>query len=159
MNMVNIYTDGSCLGNPGPGGWGVIIIFNGVRSQNSLTAKARQPACGGSLGKEIKLSGGEADSTNNRMEMTAIMNALKWLNTQKNIESEDVTIYSDSNLLIQTLNKGWKKKANKDLWAEIDKLRGWLNIKWEWVKAHHTNKYNNAVDRIALKEAEKQKNK
>lgn len=138
---IEIYTDGSCIGNPGPGGWGVIILHNK---------------------KEIKLSGGEADSTNNRMEMTAIIRALEWLRNEKNIPTEEldiakIIIHSDSNLIIQTLNQGWKRKANTDLWAQIDKLRAWLSIEWKWVKAHHTNKYNNLVDRLALTEAQKQK--
>ncbi|MFH1284066.1 MAG: ribonuclease H [Candidatus Peregrinibacteria bacterium] len=138
---IEIYTDGSCIGNPGPGGWGVIILKNG---------------------KKINISGGEPDTTNNRMEMTAIVNALKWLRVSSGLSHEElvnykILIHSDSNLLIQTLNNGWKKKANTDLWAEIDKLRAWLDIDWKWVKAHATNKYNNMVDALALAEAKKQK--
>lgn len=138
---IEIYTDGSCIGNPGPGGWGVLIKFNG---------------------KAYKLAGGEKSSTNNRMEMTAMIQALKMLRTklelsQDELNSYEIVLYSDSNLLIQSLNKGWKRKANTDLWAEMDKSRAWLNIKWVWVKAHDTNKYNNLVDELALAEAKKQK--
>lgn len=134
-NLIEIYTDGSCLGNPGPGGWGVIILHNG---------------------KDVKISGHEKDTTNNRMEMTAILNALKWIHIN-NLTDRKFVIYSDSNLLIQTLKQGWKRKANTDLWAEIDRFRGWIDIGWIWVKAHHTNKYNNLVDKLALSEATKAK--
>lgn len=128
--MIKIYTDGSCSGNPGPGGWGVLIF--------------------GNASKKI-LKGHDTDTTNNRMEMTAILNALKWM--QKNGHKE-ATIYSDSNLLIQTFLQNWKKKKNLDLWKEIDKHLENLNIKWEWVKAHAENKYNNEVDEVACEQTE-----
>ena len=129
-----VHTDGSCLGNPGPGGWGVVIHHDG---------------------KEIKLSGGEKDTTNNRMEMTAIIEALKWLTVKSGmslseLQAADIEFFSDSNLLMQTLTLGWKRKANLDLWAKIDSLRGWLNIKWTWIKSHATNKYNNLADKLAV---------
>ncbi len=130
---IHIHTDGSCSGNPGPGGWGAVIHFND---------------------EEIKISGGEKDTTNNRMEMTAIIEALKWLR-EKDILERSIEIFSDSNLIIQTMNKGWKKKANQDLWAEIDKQRAWLNIKWTWVKGHADNKYNNLADELAVSETQK----
>lgn len=131
QQKVEIYTDGSCIGNPGPGGWGAIILHDH---------------------KETKLSGGEKQTTNNRMEMMAIIKALEWLHTHK-LTGEKIIIYSDSNLLVQSLTRGWKRKANTDLWRELDKLRGWLDIQWSWVKAHATDKYNNMVDGLALKEA------
>ncbi len=136
---IEIYTDGSCIGNPGPGGWGVIAFIDG---------------------KKIALSGGEKDTTNNRMEMMGIIGALELLHKtfpKEELPKKEIILYSDSNLLIQTLNLGWKKKANTDLWAQIDALRAWLNIKWTWVKAHAQNKYNNEVDVLAYKEAEKMK--
>lgn len=131
---IEIYTDGSCIDNPGPGGWAVIILHDG---------------------KEIKLSGGESHTTNNRMEMRAIIEALKWARNKK-IEKQ-IIFHCDSNLIIQTINKNWKKKANVDLWNEIDVLRGWLDIKWEWLKAHAKSKYNNLVDVMAFNEAQKRK--
>lgn len=137
---IEIYTDGSCLGNPGPGGWGALI-----------------------LGKNnIQLSGGEKQTTNNRMEMTAIIKAMEWLHnksglTKEQLHSVRILIHSDSNLLISTINLGWKRKANLDLWQQIDKLRAWLNIEWIWVKAHDTNKHNNQVDKLALAAATKTK--
>ncbi len=136
---IEIYTDGSCIGNPGPGGWGVIVLFNG---------------------KQIEFKGGEEDTTNNRMEMTAIIKALEWVRDKSGLNHEDllshkIAIHSDSNLIIQTMNQGWKRKANTDLWAEIDKLRAWLDIDWRWVKAHHIDKYNNLVDALAQSESNK----
>jgi ribonuclease HI len=138
---IEIYTDGSCLGNPGPGGWGAMIINDG---------------------EKIKISGGEKDTTNNRMEMTAIIKALEWFHEKSGLKREELTsckiiLHSDSNLLMQTLIQGWKRKANTDLWAEIDKLRAWLNIEWVWVKAHSENHYNNEIDALAFNEAQKQK--
>lgn len=138
---LEIYTDGSCIGNPGPGGWAALITYKG---------------------SETELKGGEPETTNNRMEMRAILEALSWIRNQSGISHQElnkhkVLIHSDSNLIIQTMNQGWKKKANTDLWAEIDRLRAWLDIDWIWVKAHADNKKNNRVDEIALKEAKKQK--
>lgn len=138
-NKIEIYTDGSCIGNPGPGGFAALILLNG---------------------QEHILKGGEKDSTNNRMEMTAIIKALEWLLKSSGIshaemQKHKITIYSDSNLIIQTLNQGWKRKANTDLWAQMDNLRAWLDITWTWVKAHHTNKNNNLVDGLANAEAKK----
>lgn len=134
---ITIHTDGSCLGNPGPGGYGAIIHFGE---------------------KEIKLSGGEKDTTNNRMEMMAIIAALKWLHdesglSQAELQSVSIELFSDSNLLMQTLTLGWKRKANLDLWAKIDKFRAWLSIKWTWVKGHASNKYNNLADKLAVAES------
>lgn len=145
---IEIYTDGSCLGNPGPGGWGVIIL-NGINESSASNSS------------DIHLSGGEPHTTNNRMEMMAIIKALEWLHENVNkgaLADCRIRIYSDSNLLMGTLNKGWKRKANTDLWAQIDKLRAWLNIEWIWVKAHATNKINNRVDKLALCAATKAKN-
>ncbi|MBD3329913.1 reverse transcriptase-like protein [Candidatus Peregrinibacteria bacterium] len=131
-NKLIIYTDGSCLGNPGPGGWGVVI----------LDGK-----------KEVRLSGGERDTTNNRMEMRAIIEALEWV--QQNTVDRELEINSDSNLIVQTINRGWKKKANTDLWEKIEKLRAWKNIEWNWVKAHAENHHNNIADQLAVSEARK----
>ena len=133
---ITIYTDGSCLGNPGPGGWAAIILDKEDRTE---------------------IAGGEKDTTNNRMEMMAVIEALKHLHTKHkdNLTKQQIHFYIDSNLIVQTLNSGWKKKKNQDLWAEIEKLTAWLNIKWEWVKAHHKDEQNNKVDELAFKEAKK----
>lgn len=135
---ISIYTDGSCIGNPGPGGWAGILLMP--------------------EGEEV-VKGGEPDTTNNRMEMTAIINSLKYI--RKNINEKDlkklkIKIYSDSNLIIQTLTQNWKRKKNQDLWAEMDAARAWLDIEWNWVKAHADNEYNNYADDLAQKEARKQ---
>lgn len=137
--IIEIYTDGSCIGNPGHGGWAALIIHDG---------------------KELTLKGNEQDTTNNRMEMMAMIRALAWIREKSGLSHEQlqhykIILHSDSNLLIQTLNQGWKRKANTDLWAELDRLRAWLNIDWKWIKAHATDKNNNLVDKIAQSEARK----
>ena len=137
MEEIKIYTDGSCLGNPGPGGWAAIITEDG---------------------KDKPISGNAPDTTNNRMEMMAVIEALKYLHKKHGhdvLAKTQIHFFIDSNLIVQTLNSGWKKKKNQDLWAEIEKLTAWLNIKWEWVKAHHEDEHNNKVDELAFKEAKK----
>ena len=138
--MIKIYTDGSCLSNPGNGGWAAIINMNG----------------------EIKrISGNEKNTTNNRMELIAPINALKNINTKDPIE-----IFTDSkyvkNGITEWINtwvlNNWKtsKKENvknKDLWLELHKLNQSLNIKWNWVKAHAGNPLNEEVDMLAKKAA------
>ena len=138
--MIKIYTDGSCLTNPGNGGWAAIIIKEGEN-------------------KEI--SGSEKDTTNNRMELLAPINALKTMNPNEQIE-----IYTDSKYvklgITEWINKwvvnNWKtsKKEdvkNKDLWNELYNLNKSLDIKWNWVKAHAGNKINEKVDLLAKKAA------
>jgi len=141
--IINIYTDGSCIGNPGFGGYGAIVLFKE---------------------KEYQTSGGEEITTNNRMEMRGIIEGLKLAKKQVNKENENIfdytiNLYSDSNLLIQTMNKGWKRKANTDLWNEIDTETTFLKINWIWVKAHADNEYNNKVDKLAFSESTEIKNK
>ncbi len=138
--MIKIYTDGSCLSNPGNGGWAAIINING----------------------EIKkISGNEKNTTNNRMELVAPINALKNINSKDPIE-----IFTDSkyvkNGITEWINtwvlNNWKtsKKENvknKDLWLELHKLNQSLNIKWNWVKAHAGDPLNEEVDMLAKKAA------
>ncbi len=138
--MIKIYTDGSCLSNPGNGGWAAIINING----------------------EIKkISGNEKNTTNNRMELMAPINALKNINSKDLIE-----IFTDSkyvkNGITEWINtwvlNNWKtsKKENvknKDLWLELHKLNQSLNVKWNWVKAHAGNPLNEEVDMLAKKAA------
>lgn len=136
---ITIYTDGSCIGNPGPGGWAALVMMPG---------------------KKVTLKGKDPETTNNRMEMSAILAALTYLHKKSDIEPEElakikINLHSDSNLLIQTLNLGWKRKKNLDLWEKLDKLRAGLNVSWQWVKAHHTNEHNNYVDKIAQEQARK----
>lgn len=134
--IIEIYTDGSCLQNPGAGGWAAIIRCS----------------------PEAILTGGEPDTTNNRMEMTAILYALKWL-ADNNFET--AIIHTDSNLAVQILNKRWKRKKNLDLWQKIDvELMKLINtgIEWRWVKGHAGHELNERVDDLARKEATKMQN-
>ncbi|MGM0589886.1 MAG: ribonuclease HI [Bacteroidota bacterium] len=140
---VVIYTDGACSGNPGPGGWGALLMYNG---------------------KAKEMSGGEPHTTNNRMEMRAIIEALKALN-----EPCIVHIHSDSALIVNTFQKdwisGWQKRGwknaskkpvkNKDLWLEMLEAMEPHDVRWVKVKGHSTDEYNNHVDQLAV-EASKQ---
>jgi ribonuclease HI len=135
MKKIVIYTDGSCLGNPGPGGYGALIEANG---------------------NEVVLKGGDSSTTNNRMEMKAVLEALKWLS--KNIKEAEVDIYSDSSLVVNSMKKGWKRKANLDIWSEIDNTMARLSgvkIEWHWVKGHSDDHFNERVDKIAVEESKK----
>ena len=138
--MIKIYTDGSCLKNPGNGGWAAIICTDD---------------------KIKKISGSEKDTTNNRMELLAAINALKEFNSEDLIE-----IYTDSKYvkngitewINNWLSNNWKtsKKEdvkNKDLWIDLYNLNKSLNIKWNWVKAHDGNPLNEEVDLLAKKAA------
>jgi ribonuclease HI len=141
QGRVIIYTDGACKGNPGPGGWGVVL-----RSGD----------------KEKHLHGGETLTTNNRMEMTAVIEALKALKMACH-----VTLYTDSKYVMQGVTEwmgGWKargwKTANKDpvknvdLWQEIDSLLGKHDINWHWVKGHAGHPGNELADALANKGVE-----
>ena len=141
MKAVSIYTDGACSGNPGPGGWGAILIYNGI---------------------EKEISGGEADTTNNRMELTAVLRALALLK-----EPCDVTVTTDSQYISRAINEGWLKKwkaagftkkgglKNAELWRELDGLLQKHDVKIVWVKGHADNEYNNRCDKMAVAEREK----
>ena len=138
--MIKIYTDGSCIGNPGKGGWAAIIFNN----------------------NEKKILKGSKDlTTNNQMELTATIKALEYNSTKDKIQ-----IYTDSKYVKQGITEwitkwkinGWKtsKKEevkNKDLWLELDNLTSKNSIEWVWVKAHSDNDLNNEVDLLAKKEA------
>lgn len=144
MEKIKIYTDGSCLGNPGEGGWGAIIQYHNDHEN-----------------KEKTLGGGEPYTTNNRMEMMGIIAALTWV--KKNIikEGEEkkylIEIFSDSRLIIETLTKNWKKKMNTDLWVMMDDAKKNLHMTWNWVKGHASDPLNQRVDKIAVAESTKQK--
>lgn len=143
MKKVEIYTDGACSGNPGPGGWGAVLIYNGI---------------------EKELSGGEAHTTNNRMELTAAIEALRALK-----EPCKVTLTSDSKYLIDSIQKGWvygwKKKGwkksdgspalNPDLWERLIALLEYNDVELVWVKGHSANPYNERCDRLAVAESKK----
>ena len=140
MKQVTIYTDGACSGNPGPGGWGAVLQYNG---------------------REKELSGGEAQTTNNRMELSGVIAALEALK-----EPCAVDLYSDSKYVVDALTKGWaiswrkkgwiksdKKPAlNPDLWEKLLKLTEKHTVACHWVKGHADNKYNNRCDEMAVAE-------
>jgi len=136
MKKIEIYTDGACRGNPGPGGWGVLMI-SGTHSKS--------------------MHGGTPDTTNNRMELTA---AIKALNTLK--KSSKVTLFTDSKYVMDGINKyikvwkdkGWKKSnnkkvKNKDLWQALDQATSNHDISWEWVRGHTGDPGNEEADRLA----------
>lgn len=135
LKKIIIYTDGSCIGNPGPGGWAFLVLD---LSEEKLKTSSK---------KIIHHDDFSYHTTNNRMEMMAILEALKF--SHEHFSDYLIELNSDSNLLIQTLNQGWKRKANQDLWSEIDKYRKNLHIKYFWVKAHADDKYNNLCDQYA----------
>lgn len=135
---VQIYTDGACSGNPGPGGWGAILVH-------------------GDTEKEI--AGGEAATTNNRMEMTAAIRALDTLKTSCRID-----IYTDSQYVMKGLTEwlpGWKKRGwktadkkpvkNADLWQELEAAAARHDIKWHWVRGHDGHVMNERADELAVK--------
>ena len=137
MSLV-IYTDGACSGNPGPGGWGVLMQSGG---------KARE------------LSGGEAQTTNNRMEMTAAIRALEAI---KPGYRGGVVLYTDSTYLLKGITewihgwkrRGWKTSAKKpvlnaDLWRELDALNSARDVEWRWVKGHAGDPGNERADELA----------
>ena len=138
MKTVTIYTDGACSGNPGPGGWGAILSYNGI---------------------EKELSGGEKQTTNNRMELTGVISALSALK-----EPCIVELWSDSKYVIDALEKGWaqgwrkrgwvksdKKPAlNPDLWEQLLDLTAKHEMHYHWVKRHADNEKNNRCDEMAV---------
>jgi ribonuclease HI len=126
--LSSIYTDGSSLGNPGPSGWSFCVLENN---------------------EEFFLSGGEEHSTNNRMELYSIIQALKY------VKGTEYILYSDSNLTINCAKKIWKRKANIDLWDIYDEVSKNKKIDYIWIKSHNGNKYNEIVDKLARKEANK----
>ena len=135
--MIKIYTDGACSGNPGVGGWGVVIIDDNKN--------------------ETFLNGGDNDTTNNKMELTAAIEALKFFK-----EKKEIKLVTDSKYVkdgIQTWIHNWKKNGwktsakkpvkNKELWIELDQLISKHTLSWEWVKGHAGNKYNEKADYLA----------
>ena len=143
MKTVTIYTDGACSGNPGPGGWGAILEWQG---------------------HEKELSGGEAQTTNNRMELTAVLTALSLLKEPCTVE-----LYSDSKYVVDAIDKGWlygwqkkgwikadkKPVLNVDLWQQLLPLLARHNVRLHWVKGHAENEKNNRCDQLAVAESKK----
>ena len=134
--MIKVYTDGACKGNPGEGGWGALIVQ-------------------GDTNKEIY--GGESNTTNNRMELMAVIKALSLMSSEN-----DVTIFTDSTYvqkgisewIINWKRNGWKSSSkkpvkNKDLWVELDSLNASLSVNWKWVKGHAGHPENERADYLA----------
>lgn len=146
MKQVDIYTDGACSGNPGAGGWGAVLIYGEHR---------------------VEISGFEKDTTNNKMELTAALEALKKLKEQC-----AVNLYSDSAYLVNAFNQGWIDKwirsgwvrnkkeevKNVELWKELVRYDQYHRIKWIKVKGHSDNELNNRCDKLATDEIKKNQN-
>ncbi|MCL2628474.1 MAG: ribonuclease HI [Oscillospiraceae bacterium] len=139
MKKIRIYTDGACSGNPGPGGWGAILVYGS---------------------KEKELSGFEKSTTNNRMELTSVIMALEALK-----EPCEIELFTDSQYVANAINKGWleawqkkgwKRKGgevkNPDLWIKLMPFLEKHKIKFTWVKGHSDNEYNNRCDELAVAE-------
>ena len=139
MKQVKIYTDGACSGNPGPGGWGAVLIYGDVVKE---------------------LSGGEPATTNNRMELLSIITALEALR-----EPCEVSLFTDSQYVANAINLGWleswinlgwKRKGgavkNIDLWVKLTPLLNKHKVAFTWVKGHTDNQYNNRCDELAVQE-------
>ena len=143
MKSVTVYTDGACSGNPGPGGWAAILMYGEHRRE---------------------LSGGEPSTTNNRMELTAIISALSALKEPCTVE-----LYSDSRYVLDALEKGWAARwrrngwkrnksdaaLNPDLWETLLNLVEVHDVRCHWVRGHADNPYNNRCDQLAVAESRK----
>ena len=136
MKIIKIYTDGACRGNPGPGGWGALILKDN---------------------EEIKLNGGQNDTTNNQMELTAVIKALDFFS-----ESTEIEIFTDSKYVMDGITEyikkwkvnGWKTASkkpvkNSDLWKQLDDLSAHHSIRWNWVKGHSGHRENDIADELA----------
>jgi len=142
LKRVTIYTDGACLGNPGPGGYGIVLLYKGRRRE---------------------LSGGYRETTNNRMEIMAAIVGLKALK-----EKCEATLYSDSEYLVKAMTKGWVKRwrknnwrrnrkdkaLNPDLWEQLLQLYEYHQVEFNWVKGHAKSAENNRCDELALEAAQ-----
>ena len=139
--MIKVFTDGSCIGNPGPGGWAAIILNKKI---------------------EKLLSGQNNNTTNNQMELLATIKALEYFK-----HKESFIIFTDSKYVKDGITKwikNWEKNnwktasrtavKNQELWRKLNQLVNFHNVKWQWIKGHSTNKYNNLADKLARSAAE-----
>lgn len=145
--MVDVYTDGSSINNPGPSGWSFLVKPDSVSKNEGKTCT------GNSVMKNIiSKSGGCAHSTNSRMEIIAVIEALKHFEETKST----ITINTDSLYVLNCAQGKWKRNKNLDLWELYDKVAGNKRVKWKWVKGHSGDKYNTMVDKMARNEAMRQ---
>ena len=129
-NTLLAYADGSCIGNPGPGGWGVVIVeANGARRE---------------------LGGGAPETTNNRMELAAAIEALRQIDP-----ASKVVLRSDSEYLVKGINEARKRRKNVDLWVQLDAEVGRREVRFEWVRGHGDDSLNDRADELAREQAEK----
>lgn len=149
MEDIIIYTDGGCSGNPGPGGWGVVVIADGIAKQ---------------------LSGGEKVTTNNKMELSAAIAALSIVRNTPSFAGRNVVVNIDSQYVkngITSWIHNWKKNnwrtadkktvKNQELWVQLDELNSSLPVTWNWVKGHAGVEYNEVCDQLCQEEIAKQK--
>lgn len=147
MNNIVVYTDGGCTGNPGPGGWAAVLLYDG---------------------NEMRLSGGDPSTTNNKMELTAVIKALMHINENSELSDKPVDIFTDSQYvkngltqwIFNWIKNGWKTAAkkpvkNKEYWIALKSEADKLQLKWNWVKGHSGDEYNELCD--SLVEAERMK--
>ena len=139
MSQISLYTDGACSGNPGPGGWGVVLMYQNERKE---------------------MSGYEPNTTNNRMELTAVIQGLGAIKTT----THAITVYTDSKYIVDAINQNWlagwvqkgwqnaakKPVANRDLWETLIQLNQKYQPEYVWVKGHSTNEFNNRCDELAV---------
>jgi ribonuclease HI len=130
-----VYTDGACSGNPGPGGYAAILVAYDAS---------------GKVVKERTIVGGEKNTTNNQMEIRAVIEGLKTLT-----QPSEVRVVSDSQYVINTMTKGWKRRKNQELWDELDALCAKHKVTWEYIKGHAGHHYNERCDKLAVAEIEK----
>lgn len=151
---IKVYTDGSCSGNPGSGGWAALLLVKNMYAKEKITLK-----------------GGEKYTTNNKMELKAVLEALKFIKNNFFDFEYNITVFSDSSYVVSSINNGalnkwalngWKTTkqkeiANKDLWAKMDNILKDNKPKFVKVKGHSGNKFNEYVDKIAVRECSKYK--
>lgn len=132
--MIEVYTDGSALGNPGGiGGWGAVILAYGSVIRT--------------------VSGGELTTTNNRMELLAVIGALRVCP----VSSSGIIVYSDSQYIVNTVSKNWSRLKNKDLWDQLDFYLDLFKVSFVWVKGHNGNKFNEVANLLAKNASTKMK--
>lgn len=155
MNALTVYTDGGCSGNPGPGGWGYVI----VEGNCDHSGAAADLSC------EHRGSGGERTTTNNRMELTAVIEALRKIKASSRWEKWPVTVYTDSQYVQKGISQwiaGWKRNGwktaskapvkNRDLWMILDGIVSEIPVQWVWVKGHAGIHYNEVCDQLTQQE-------